>query len=101
MQETGGLTNRFTGRSEEGDDVVIRLPLDFTHSIKVAAGGMNRGHRPIWNAPAAVPRLADGDLHHEPQRNLALVAPDAAHFRPGVALDHVVERAPLACPYTR
>ena len=48
----------------------------------------NAGHRVRGDATAPRVRLAHGKLDSEPRLVLGLLAPDATHFRAGVAVDH-------------
>ncbi len=89
VDEPHGLADGFTGRAQEGDDVVIRLPLDLPHALEVAGRGANRRHGLLRDAAPACPRLADRLLNIEPPVDLGLIAPDRAHFRQRVPIDHV------------
>ena len=76
---------------EKGDHVVIGALLDFADALDVE-GRFPTNHRGIFlgNCPELGHRLAGEDLDFEPDLQLALLAPERAHLRQGIAFDHRV-----------
>ena len=73
----------------ERDHVVLDFPLDFQNALDVEAGVLAQFARGLDGDFAQLGQgLGGRQLHLEPGAVLVLVAPDAAHFRPGVSRDH-------------
>jgi hypothetical protein len=96
MDESSVWTNRLTGCPQEGNNVVIDLPLDLAHAVEIAGGSANCGHGVVRDPTPAVPGLAHGLLDREPRVDPLSLTPIRAHFRAGVTIDHDCALAPFA-----
>src|SRR5439155_1217664 len=76
---------------EERDHLVLDPLLDGEDPRDVHARRLaDARHRVGGDAAAAGVGLAHGELHSEPRRVFGLLAPEAAHLRAGVTLDHAL-----------
>src|SRR5580698_4026148 len=91
MQPARGqrITNRFADGHRESDDIVLHARFDV-----VDAGGVSLGIGPqlcgdVFRHDSGFgKRFGRGELNLEPLGVFVRVAPDAAHFRPGVTWNH-------------
>ncbi len=87
VNEPGGVPHRFTGRSQERDDIVVGFEFDLSHAFEIATCVSDRDYHRGRNAATNMPRLANRDLDTKPGGDLRFVAPDASHCGPGVTAD--------------
>src|SRR5687768_18594779 len=89
MYEARCFADIFSEVSGEGDDVVISGFLNFAYAFD-GEGCMRFDffHRVLRNGAHLRVDLADGNFHVQPLLELALLAPERAHFRKCVAIDH-------------
>ena len=74
---------------DEGDDVVLDLPLDLLDAGDVEAGPrLDRGEGLGGHDAALDEHLGRGDLHLEPRGEAVLVGPEAGHLGARVAGNH-------------
>jgi hypothetical protein len=70
--------------------IVARLLLQFGNPREVEAGAFtNNSWRVGGNVAVVRQPLTDGNLDLQPRAELALLAPEVAHFGGGVTLDHL------------
>src|SRR6266567_3736588 len=75
-------------RPGERDHVVVCLAEQLGRSVGVHRRAADGGHIRFGDHPQLRPRLADGDLHLEPELHAVLVRPDAPHLRPRIPRYH-------------
>ena len=93
MEPSRGGTDMFSDRRRECDDVVLGDLLDLFDSSDIespASAYLARGLG--WYYPGAGHRVCRRRFHLEPGLVLSLVAPEATHFRTGVASNHLGDR---------
>src|SRR4051794_23494958 len=88
MDEARRFADRFTHGAQKSDGVVIGLAFDRMHALEVHAGATNRGHRLSRDDATTRPGRADRNFDLHLPVDTVTLAPDRAHFRQRVALDH-------------
>src|SRR3989449_1004457 len=91
MDEASVRTELLLEAREKRDHLVLDPLLDGEDPRDVHARRLaDARHRVGGDAAAAGVGLAHGELHSEPRRVFGLLAPEAAHLRAGVTLDHAL-----------
>ena len=92
MDEAGIRPDDLGEMGEEGDDVVLRRPLDLVDAVDVEFGLAallpDRSRRRSRNDAELGERVAGVRLDLEPDAELRFGRPDGRHFRAGVTRDH-------------
>ena len=68
---------------------MLHLGLNLVDAFEVEVGAVADGRGGVFGHDAGLGQgLGGGDLDREPGAEAVIFAPDAGHFRPGVAWDH-------------
>jgi hypothetical protein len=86
----------FRDSGSEGDDVVAYFGFDLVDAFDAKVSALADGaSRVLGDESRFGQRLSGGDFDGQPGAEAVFVAPDAGHFRAGVALDHGSPVVPL------
>ncbi len=96
MQEARLRPDMLGDRGEEGDHVVLHLPLDLVDAGDVEAAALpDRIGRVLGDQPELGHRLGGIGLDPEPDAELGLGLPDAGHLGAAIAGDHATSKRPF------
>lgn len=96
MQKARLRSHLFRDAGQEGDDIVLHLPLDLVDAGDVKAAALLHRHgRLLRDQPELGHGLGGQSLDLEPNSELGLGLPNASHFGAAVAGDHFGVRDPF------
>ncbi len=80
----------FRHRGSKCDHVVAHLGLNFLDALQVEVGALANGFGRVFRHNAGLGEgLGRRDLNRQPGAKAVFIAPDAAHFRAGIAWNHL------------
>src|SRR5579859_5527852 len=78
-------------RTQEGDDIVMRLLLDLLHTLRVVTRLLYFRQRLCRNDPLTRPRLTHQQFHFEPGVAFMSRRPDGSHSGPRISFNHAIK----------
>src|SRR5882762_2865336 len=89
MEPTGVRPNDFGDGCSESDNVVFDFGFDLENPVDIEICALADGLGRFFGHDAGFGQSLRGrDLDRQPGAEAVFVAPDAGHFRPGIAWDH-------------